>query len=113
MLEHPTLVGAVASFVAIAAWQWLRSRKARSPAPAAGSDSGNVVVRRVELSPTLGVHVFARPGGSFGYYLAHRDAESGSSWRGSAEWGRGSAFATVDLAEEHGRRDAASAQGRD
>jgi hypothetical protein len=108
------IVGVVVAVVAglsygVARELW-RARQARSSAPAAGGGSRNKIVRRIEISPTLGAHIFQRPGGSFGYYLAHKVSapEEADRWTGSAETGPGSAFGTAELAEEYARKDAAS-----
>jgi hypothetical protein len=109
-MDASFVVGALASAVAISAWQgvaaWRRHRRERSTAAPVGSNVPDRVVRRVRISPTVAADIFERAGGSFGYHLLDADGD-GERWIGSARGSPASAYDTADRAEAHARRAAA------
>jgi hypothetical protein len=106
MSTNSLIAGAIATFVVLGAIEVFKARRQRSKAPPAGSTPRSTLVRVVELSPTLAIQVFQRPGGSFGYYYLRKSAHDGH-WSPPFNMGSGGAFDAADRAEEQGRADAA------
>jgi hypothetical protein len=111
MLGYFSLKAAIATLVAIAAWQGYAAYRAhkhgRSKAPDSRSSVPNRIVRRVIISPTTAADIFERSGGSFGFVLLTRVVdEDGERWLDRGQAGHGSAFDTPAHAEEHARRAA-------
>jgi len=106
------IIAVVASFAAITFWYLAKIIRSRRRVRKAGSASlegslPKIIVRRVPFSESVAVHVFQRPNGTFGYYLARKsEGYTGPYWFGSPEHGPGSIFDTAEHAEEYGLRDA-------